>query len=665
MAFLSPKEKQTLSVICDTLVPALPPEPGDDPRLFALSAADVDLVTLLEEGFERATDEATQRSLKQLLHLLEVPVFNGLTMGVWEAFSKMPLEARTELLRSWATSRFELARKAFNGLKRIGLFLFYAATPDGKANPTWDALDYRTPPNEKTDTPRPIVPLEIDGDSTLTTDVLIIGSGAGGGVVAGELTAAGFEVLIVEKGDYFADHEFPRDELGANERAYEKFGALTTADTAIAVLAGSTLGGGTTINWTGSLRPPEDVLHEWETDYGFAGVTGDEFQNSLDAVSARMNIGVGESYTSTNGAIFERGCHALGYDVTVIPRNVKGCEDCGFCNFGCAFGAKQGTLKTYLQDAYERGARILVRAQAERITHRGGVVTGAELNVIGRDGRQHRVTVQARVVVSAAGAIHTSALLLRSGLTNPNIGTGLRLHPTSVVSAIFDEPVRVWQGPPMTRLSAEFANQDGRGYGVRLMTAPGHPGIFGFAMAWLSGRQHRRAMQRMAHTANTIIITRDYHSGRVRVDSRGQPILDYKLHPYDAKHLMRGILEALRIQAAAGAAEITAPQNERPSYRPAFDGSIETYLARVQKLGLRSNGFALYSAHQMASCRVGGNPALGAVDPTGESYEVKNLFVVDGSAMPTCSGVNPMLTILGMSHFLAGRIKHKIAVPVN
>lgn len=670
MAFLSSTQRHTLAMICDTLAPALTPENGDDPALFALSAADIGLADLLETGLEKATDETTQAQLRQFFDLLENPAINGVMAGSWGRFSSLPLETRTTVLRAWALSRLPLARRAFNGVKRMALFLFYAAPVEqyGGQNPAWKWIGYQTPPlthdnenNENGAASRPIKPLEIAAPTTLNTDVLIIGSGAGGGVVAGELTAAGYEVIVAEKGEYFADHEFPRHELGANERMYEKHGALTTADAAITVLAGSTLGGGTTINWAGSLRPPDYVLQEWEREYGFEGITGQDFQDSLDAVSRRMDIDTDESNLNANNAAFERGCKALNRGVTVIPRNVKGCEECGFCNFGCRFGAKQGTLKTYLQDAHDRGARILVRAHAERITHQNGAVTGAQLTVTDSSGTPFPVTVRARVVIVAAGSVHSPALLLRSGLTNPNIGDGLRLHPTTVTSGLFAEPVRPWQGPPMTRIMTDFANLDGRGYGVRLMTAPAHPGIYGFATAWLSGRQHRQDMQHTAHKGNVIVITRDFHGGRVCVNKHGQPILDYKMHPYDAKHMMRGITEALRIHRAAGALELVAPHNQRPQYRVGKDGDFDVYLRSVENLGLRSNGFALFSAHQMASCRISGSAKQGVLDPTGQTYEVKNLFVVDGSVLPTCSGVNPMLTILGVSHLLAQRIKTRIA----
>jgi hypothetical protein len=229
-----------------------------------------------------------------------------------------------------------------------------------------------------------------------------------------------------------------------------------------------------------------------------------------------------------------------------------------------------------------------------------------------------------------------------------------------VTYGIFDQPIIPWQGPPMTRLSRQFANLDGRGYGVRLETAPVHPGIAALTFSWQSGREHKHLMGRLNHMANIIVLTRDFHGGRVTVDRNGQPILHYQLHPYDARHLMRGTLESMRVHRAAGAQEISSPHNQALVYRPDEGGDFDAFLEQVEAKGFRSNAYVLFSAHQMSSARIGGDSQIGAVDPSGESYEVRNLFVADGSVLPTASGVNPMVTIMGTAHYLAQQIKAKL-----
>lgn len=659
MSFLTATERRTLALICQTLLPSLEPEADDHPDLFRCSASDLDLATHLEAALELAATEQMQRQLRLFLRSIESGLFNRLSCGQTDSFSRLSPQERETLLRAWATSDLPMARKTFQSLKQLAMFLFYSLMPDGQPNPTWTAFHYAPPTPQTDSTERAIRPLHINTAATLHADALVIGSGAGGGVVAGELAAAGFDVIVAEKGGYHAEADFNGRELDSTERMFEKRGSVMTADLAMLILAGSTLGGGTTINWAASFRPPDSLLHEWERDYGFTGAAGAEFARSVEAVMQRLNVCETHSEANPQNCALQQGCEALGYKMAVIPRNVKNCAECGFCNFGCADGAKQSTLKTYLQDAHERGARILVNAHVERILIEQGQAVGALLTVHDENGQAHRVTIRAKLVVAAAGSIHTPALLLRSGLTNAHIGANLHLHPTTSIYGLFDHPIRGWQGAPMTRVSSEFADLDGRGYGVRLETAPVHPGIAALALAWDGGRQHRQIMNQLEHLANIIIITRDRDGGRVTLDKAGNPVIHYRLSQRDAAHLLKGTVEALRVHHAANAYQISSPHTSPLVYRRDANGgrSIDNYLAEVAARGYRRHSFVLFSAHQMSSCRIGGNSATGALMPTGETYEVRKLYVADGSTLPTASGVNPMITIMSTAHYIAQQIK--------
>lgn len=656
MSFLNSHQKNTLSRVCDTLLPALEAQDGEDERLFGIRGSDLNLAELVEEKFEAVADAAKWGQIKLFLNLLENPLLNFLLSGHWGLFSRMDLEKRTAVLQSWGNSRFLSRRQAFQSIKRLTIFLFYAVMPNGKANPTWPVFNYDGPPLNPANIPRRIKPLSIEHPATIETDVLVIGSGAGGSVVAAELSQAGFDVVVLEKGGYYAEKDFTGQELAGYNTLYENEGTLSTADLGMSVLAGTALGGGTVVNWMTSLMPPDFVLQEWAADYGFEAAVSPALQTSLAAVRARLNVNSYESSANRQNALLAEGAEDRGCQVDVIPRNVKDCVDCTYCNYGCIYGAKQSTLKTHLQDAYENEARLIVRAHADRILHENGRVTGAEVTV-NHKGKTHRLTVKANLVVAAAGAIHTPALFLRSGLKNKHIGQNLYLHPVTQTWALYDQPVYSWQGAPQTRVVHDYSNLDGRGYGVWLETAPGHPGTYTAWLPWQSGRQHKRLVQQLHHLGNHIVLTRDKYGGRIRLDPNGQPILDYRLHKYDAKHLGQGMAESFRIHREAGATEIIAPHNQLLSYKRGED--FETFLTKLKKLGFPSNGVGLFSAHQMSTCRIAASPALGAVKPTGETYEIANLYVADASVFPTAVGVNPMLTIMGIAHLIAQEIKDR------
>lgn len=653
----SDNELATLTAICDTLIPTL--SIADDPHgLYARKASDLDVPRLMSLGIEQVADPSLLFELRLFLRLIEIPIINTIFASGSRPFSRMSLEQRTRLLRSWENSRFNIRRKAFQALKRLALMLFYSVVDEQNHNPNWSAIGYSGVPaisNERRK--RTIQPLSIDDDAILYADVVVVGSGAGGGVVAGELSAAGLDVIILEKGDYYAEPDFNRYELDSTERMFENRGLLTNKDLSMLILAGSTLGGGTTINWAASFRTPKYVLDEWQDQYGLAQFTTDDYQLAMNAVSKRINVSTDYCEANPQNAALETGAKELGLSYGVAPRNVKNCEECGFCNFGCPYGAKQSTLKTYLQDAYDAGSRIIVRTYVDKVLVENGKAVGVQASVTDRDGNIHKVVIHAKTVVSSAGSLHTPALLKRSGLGNNHIGNNLHLHPTTVTYGIYNNPIQGWYGPIISRYVDSFKNQDGQGYGATLETAPIHPGLGALSLSWKSGRQHKQTMSQLSHLGNTIILTRDYFGGRVDINKQGNPIVHYTLNQYDAQHMMRGILESIRIHEAAGAEEIGAPFAMPLTWRRETQ-DIEDYLINVGNMELLPNNFALYSAHQMSSCRMAATPRLGAVAPNGETFEVKGLYVADGSVLPTASGVNPMLTIMSTAYMIANHIKN-------
>jgi choline dehydrogenase-like flavoprotein len=653
------REMLVLSIICDTLAPTLDITPDPD-GFFARKATDLEIPALVENILQQAFTAEDRQQFKFALHLLDQPWYNALFGGPYRSIRDLNLDERTKLLRDAANSRIPWRRRMFQAFKRLVMFYFYTAVDANNCNPNWSALSYPGPNRTPIKTEKPIKPLHIVEDTVLEADVVIVGSGAGGGVVAGELSAAGLDVIVLEKGDYHAERDFDGYELTSTYRLFENYGFLTSTDLSMILLAGNTLGGGTTVNWCASVRTPEKVLHEWVHIHGATTLAGQAYQDALDRVSERLNVNENECQMNGQNAVLNRGSETLGYEVNVLPRNVKGCGDCGFCNYGCAHGAKQSTLATYLLDAYKRDTRIVVNATVQQVLTQNGMAIGVKGFVAGKDGQKVELTVNAKTVVVAAGALHTPAILMRSGLTNTNIGRNLHLHPTSVTYGIYDEPIRGWNGVMMSRYVSQFNNLSGDGYGVVLETAPTHPGLAALVMPWADGHQHKTVMRQLANLSNILTITRDRDSGQIILDKNGKPRIQYTLSVYDGTHLMRGVIESLRIHHAAGATELGSPQTPLMTYRTDQNRDFEAFLRSVEVVGIHKNGFALTSAHQMSTCRMGGNPSHGAVAPTGETFEIKNLYVADASVLPTAAGINPMLTIMGVAYLIAQHIKASV-----
>jgi len=604
-----------------------------------------------------------QRRLAQLLGLFDSPVVNLLLTGVPRAFTRMDRPARERYLRSWATSRLNLRRSAFQALKRITTVTYYTATDDAGRNPAWAELQYPGPLGPPPPTPKTIAPRAVGGDLTLDCDVVVVGSGAGGGVVAGRLARAGKRVVVLEKGAYVNESEFTQREGEMLSRLYDAGGLLATRDLGLLILQGSCLGGGTVVNYTTSFHTPESVREEWAREHGLPHFTSPEYTTHLDQVAARIHVNTDHSAPSGRDRVLIRGLERCGWHHGVLPRDVDGCpqdDSCGYCGYGCRPGAKRSTLLTYLQDAFDHGATIVVGAEVRRVVRDGARAAGVEA-VVRSPGapRAFTLAVRAKTVVLAAGSIHTPALLLRSGIRMPALGRHLTLHPATAVLARMDEPVRPWTGALQAHYSDQFADLD-RGYGFKLETAPLHPSLTALAMPWESAAGYREAMTGLPHLTLIGILLRDRFGGRVRVDGSGAPVVDYALSRFDQAHLWRGIQEASRLLEAAGAREIGVPQSVANWYRPADGAGARTrWLERVGATGLSANQMLLVTFHQMGSCRMGGDRKDAVVNPENQVWDVPGLYVADASAFPSASGVNPMLTIMGIAHRAADIISRQ------
>jgi choline dehydrogenase-like flavoprotein len=655
MFLLTPARSLVLQALADTFIPAL-----SDGSPAGSTGLNLDK---LQEAI-REQPEGAQSEFSQLLDLLEKPLLGLTWFGPLKPFRKLDTTQREQLLQSWASSNVPQLRKGFNALRKLCTLLYYGGSMV-EVPAAWGRLGYPGPDEKPVDSPKPIRTLHPTEDTAYECDVLVIGSGAGGGVVAGELAEAGFDVLVIEKGPYCHGCDFTQREVDMLGKLYDAKGTLCTQDGSIGILAGSCLGGGTTVNWAGAFRTPDYVLQEWAREHAAPHFTTLEFKESLNAVA--RTIGVNTNYTRHNGqnqALWD-GSTKLGQEVKLIPRNEKGLTDSdshfrslGYSTLGDAHGIKQGTLNTYLLTAFEHGARILADTKVDKVTISQGRATGAAAVHTTEDGRQIHIKVKAKRVVVAGGAIQTPALLLRSGLKHPHLGRHLHLHPTVVVGARYPHAMNSWHGPSMSVVNDTYTMLHGTNFGAKLETPPTHPGLLSMVLPWLSGKQHHELLRDADHLGSFIVLTRDRDGGRVSIDKNGMPLIDYTLSDFDRANMLAGVRAAAQIHVAAGAEKVYLPHGTLPTLETK-DGVLQNpeVLDKLPHLSWKPNQFGLYSAHQMSTCRMGGDAATHPLKLNGETVEVENLFVADGSAFPACSGVNPMLTIMALAHFTAQGLK--------
>jgi choline dehydrogenase-like flavoprotein len=536
--------------------------------------------------------------------------------------------------------------------------LFGAFDPETLRNPVWEVVGFPGPvsPAPSPEQAPKVIPIEpVSGeDAVLTADVCIVGSGAGGSVIAARLAQAGHDVLVLEAGPYRNEADFRQLEAEGAEM-YLGGGIMWSQDGAMGLLAGSTLGGGTVINSMVTRPAPPEVLEAWARD-GLEGVDGPEFAACMDRVNERLGTNTEATQYNRNTEILIEGLTACGLDHHRMPRNASLDDDprfCGYCNAGCQQGCKRSTLRTYLEDAASSGARFLVGCFVERITRAGGRATGVEGVVTDEaTGATTRPRVEAPTVVVAAGGLESPALLLRSGIGGPAVGTNLRLHPTYMVSGVYDEPVEAWNGQIIPVQSFDFMDLgDGGGFFIAPLGLS--PSTWSGQSPWTDGAVSREEFLKFPHIASWHAISHDHGAGRVVLGPDDRALVQWDLgDEVDRRVAGRGHVELAKVHRAAGAREIFTFHFREMRWRDGED--FDAFLDALRDAPVED--VTAYSAHQMGACHMGTDPERSVADVRGELHDVAGVWVGDGSALPTAPGANPMLTIMAMAERTATRM---------
>ena len=643
---LSGKARRALDSICDTFIPG-------GGGLPSATEWGVPEAVIMAVG---SNPSATVR--EQFAGLLDA--WDTQLAGSEQApFSSLSQTERERTLLAMADSPDVQSRAAFQALRKGILLSYYCLPYEGEGrNPVDEALGYPGPLGPPPDPPpKTIKPLEVNEDTELECDVCVVGSGAGGGTAAGVLATAGLAVVVLEAGGYYSEEDFDGAELSGYARLYLNGGGVATDNQSIGLLAGSCLGGGTLVNYTWCFRPPDFVRADWKERFGLGEWAGPDFDRSLDAVWERLSISPESSIPSERDHAMRRGLEQLGWHSEVMQRNCKGCREeiCRLCHYGCQIGAKQSTANTWLQDAYDAGARILVETPVDRVLIEGGRARGVEAQTLAG----HRITVRAKAVALAAGAIHTPAIMVRSGMSG-QVGKNLMLHPVLLTWGIFDEEVRPWEGTIGATFSDEFLNM-GDGYGIKYEQAATPPSILAIFAPWRGSRESAELMQALRYTAGYGGLQRARDGGEVVVGADGLPTPRWELSDFDRDVMRRGLDGAARLLEAGGARRIYSSHAGWVSYEPGRDGGREKLLEAADRYGWAAAQVTLGSFHLMGTARMGSARVDSVCNPDGETWDVGGLYVVDGAVLPTGLGVNPMVTIEAAAHRISRGLAERLA----
>jgi choline dehydrogenase-like flavoprotein len=622
-AGLRARELRTFRAFCDALIPRGGSLPG---------AEDVGVAAPISDFLGRAP-RSVGTLVRVGLYALELSAFPRL-------FSRLSPEGRVRHLQRLETSRFGPFRDLFLLLKAL------AGVGYSRDVRVQEALGVSA--GCARDGGAPYEPPRLDPEAMRAPadvercDVVVVGSGAGGAAAARSLSEAGLSVIVVEEGGYYDSSTYTTDPVEALPNLYRDAGMTVCAGRpAIPMPVGRCVGGTTVINSGTCFRGPADVLGRWREEYGIGWAT--ELDGEFEEVERALDITpLPAGRVGRNAELCRIGADALGASNHPIARNAGDVVCCASCPTGCAIDAKRAMHVSELPRAVAAGCRIRARAKVREVIVESGRAVGVRCSA--------GYEVRARAVVLAGGALGTPELLLSQGLANSSglVGRRLRIHPACWVGAVYDEPVRGWDGVMQSWAVDEWND---RGLFLEATFTP-----LSFGGQWLpgAGPAFKERLEKFGHLGVIGVHLSDRSEGRVAVGGRRSRIT-YKLTGDDAAALRFGIARAADVHFAAGAREVYPQIGRVGTLRP---GEQERVIGQGR---FRPHELRLEAFHPMGTARMGSDPTRSVVAPSGQTHDVPGLWIADGSLFPTSLRVNPMVTIMAFARRVAASLATELA----
>lgn len=492
-------------------------------------------------------------------------------------------------------------------------------------------------------------------------DVVIIGSGAGGGTAADVLSdyvKDGLKVLLLEAGPARYKKDFNQNELDMSSIYFNR-GAFLSADMGISVAAARTLGGSTAVYTGVSFRPPADVLEAWRNDFGLNFLTDKFIADTLDNIEKDISVHeMSEKEDNRNNRLFAEGCGRLGIPLKRLKINTKNCQGQGFCNLGCTVGAKQGTLEVQIPRAISKGVELITNATVTSVGNHYVEFKMSDVKSDGSSNSEEIHSIKARNIILAAGVLHTPAILLYSaakyGWKNNNYGKYVTLHPAYNVNGIHTDIVDGFNGFPKTWYTDHFSNDEH----YYLETSFYYPGVTAKNTPHF-GKSHEIWMEKYRKMMSILILIHDKaeSSNRITINARGKSILNYKLGDAGRKSMISALRKSAEIFFAAGCEEVSMPASAKPFIGRSESADLEN-LINIRYFDPAKS--PLSSAHPQGGASMGIDPKVSCVHPDGFLHDDQSVYVADASLFPGSVKVNPYETIMLMATHVSMRVKNSL-----
>lgn len=490
----------------------------------------------------------------------------------------------------------------------------------------------------------------------LTADAVVIGSGAGGAIAAYELAKTGKKVIVLEAGRYVPSEKMTEMTAVSLGTMYADHGGQANSQGDITILQGACVGGSTVVNAALCFRTPDFYFKLWGERFGTTNLTTETMTPYFETVEKNVWITPNEDWETSPGAeLIKEGLDAVGVPIGIANRNVKNCALTGFCFAGCKSDRKQSMLVTYLPWAQAHGAEIYADTRVNTITAENGVANGVTAEMIDPNTKEKvaDMTVSAPIVVLAAGPVQSPIILMKSGLANSSgqVGKNFACHPSLSLTAEFDGPVDDFTGATHAVYVDEYTLPDENGVGgFILLNAIEQPVLAAAAQNPGTGKPYMNLMEKFANTIRLITLLHDKNSGEVTYEN-GTKSINYTVDDEDFESMKDGLKVNARVLLASGAERVYVPSTLAKVIESEAD--VDTV---IDELTNDKSRYPYVSFHPQGTLRMGADPAITVVNQFGETHDVKNLYVVDASILPTSIGYNPSETVYALASYISDQI---------
>lgn len=490
-----------------------------------------------------------------------------------------------------------------------------------------------------------VSPEDLDEKTLYECDVVVVGTGAGGAPLAAILAARGHAVVMIEEGEFARRPQFaggPEERLGRYWRDSGMNFILGNAP--IMIPTGKVVGGSTTINSGTCFGTPDAVLKEWRASGFPEDFEPEFFKRYLDQVSTELMVEPGKK--PWLGQIANRiafGAEAMrneGHTLEhgPLPRNAPGCDGQGLCAVGCPTGAKRSSDVSWVPKALKAGAFCFTGMSLRHMFMRGEKVVAIEARGQDHFGVSKTLHIKTRAVVLACGTLQTPLILHENGIRLPRVGKGLSVHPALGFNALFRESLgKPWQAIPQSYGVEGLVDERLRFEGFYVP-----PSLMAATLPF-HGSELTRWMENVDRLGQFGFMVRDRNTGSVSRGLDGRPLIRYSIEADTLRLLKEGASALAELMVRGGAQEVSTGIRNLPLIH-----TVEEAKALRTK-SLKPWDFQAMAFHPLGTCAMGPNPEVGVVDFNHRVFGTHNLYVVDGSSVPTSLGVNPQMTIMAMA----------------